>query len=114
MQILPNDGFNRSQPDERESGVFAAGQNSYTEIDPKTGNQKSFPENGLAIPFSNAQDAKETQIDDFTIFNKYIHYYHTQGAIQGMPAFIPFLSNYTIADPVDKYDCACKIQSVGP
>ena len=38
MQILPNDGFNRSQPDERESGVFAAGQNSYTEIDQKTGN----------------------------------------------------------------------------
>ena len=113
MQILPNDGFNRSQPNERESGVFAAGQNAYTEVD-GFGDVTSFPENGLAIPFSNAQEAKTTQIDDFTIFNDYIHYYHTQGAIQGMPASIPYLSNYTLADPVDKYDCACKIQSVGP
>jgi len=102
MNISPD----RSQPNERESGIFAAGSHAYT-VDDGFGNITEFPEDGLAIPFSNSSGVEIEAINDFEIFNDYIHYYPTEG---GSAALIPYLSDYDKADPDDKYDCACGIE----
>ena len=55
---------------------------------------------GLDTPFSNTEDAASGQISDFTIFNKYIHYYprHVGGQGTGQASrYIPVYIDYTMA-----------------
>ena len=55
-----------------------------------------FEADNLKIPFSNSQDAGQRQIDDFTIFNDYIHHYRLP-RIDAPPITIPFISSYFIS-----------------
>jgi hypothetical protein len=48
--------------------------------------------NGLSSNFSNSQDIVEAQIDDFTIFNNYIHHERIGGIVS-----IPYISTYNVA-----------------
>ena len=59
-----------------------------------------FAPYGLAVPFSNSQAAAVTQIDDFTIFNDYVHY---ETGVASAAVQIPFLSTYTVAIKYDPY-----------
>ena len=58
----------------------------------------TFVADGLTVPFSNAQDVTVTQIDDFTIFNDYVHYYP---GVDGASIQIPFLSTSTLTAASD-------------
>ena len=59
-----------------------------------------FSPSGLTIPFSNSQDVALRQIDDFTIFNNYIHY---ETGINGAFVSIPYISTYTVSLKFDPY-----------
>ena len=72
----------------------------------------AFSSYGLATPYSNSQAAAVTQIDDFTIFNSYVHHYTTRPldlGPDGSPVLgefaiqIPYLSTYTVALKFDPY-----------
>lgn len=70
--------------EERESGVF------------------HFSE--LLSQFSNAQDVVAKQIDDFTIFNDYIHHETVPpNASKGSVVRIPFLSTYNVSIDFNVY-----------
>jgi len=60
----------------------------------------TFVASGLTVPFSNSQDAAVTQIDDFTIFNDYVHH---ESGVNSTAVQIPFLSTYTVAIQFDPY-----------
>jgi hypothetical protein len=60
----------------------------------------TFVTSGLSVPFSNAQDVETTQIDDFAIFNTYVHY---ETGVAGTAVQIPFLSTYVVAPNFDPY-----------
>ena len=62
--------------------------------------KNTFSPYGLAVPFSNSQAAAVTQIDDFTIFNDYVHY---ETGVASAAVQIPFLSTYTVAINFDPY-----------
>ena len=94
-----------SKISERESGIFAAGQHPYTDA-----NGNVVPENGLFIPFSNSQAVSGLQfnINDFTVFNPYIHYY--QRTDNGKASTIDYISDKEEVKPTrDKYGCDCGI-----
>ena len=64
-------------------------------------NQESgiFHFNGLSSAFSNGQIAKSLQIENFTIFNPYVHHEHLMSTNRKKKIVveIPFISTYTIA-----------------
>ena len=62
--------------------------------------KSAFAPYGLAVPFSSSQIAAVTQIDDFTIFNDYVHY---ETGVASAAVQIPFLSTYTVAIKYDPY-----------
>lgn len=54
--------------------------------------------------FSNGEDVRTAQIDDFTIFNTYKHHHRfPQGAVFGESIEIPFLSTYKISIDFNAY-----------
>lgn len=68
-----------------QSGVFASGEANFFDIDQSTSGYKNFPEaSSIFSPsgfiytsgeyLSNAYVSKESGINDFNIFNPYIHY----------------------------------------
>jgi len=61
--------------------------------------QKSiFSFDGLASNFSNSQDIVEAQIEDFTIFNDYIHHERLPSSqTNGSIISIPYISTYNVA-----------------
>ena len=73
------------------SGIFK----TYPASDPPDSGVVFTP-NKLNIPFSNAQDVKLRQIDDFTIFNNYIHHYRLT-SMGAPPIEIPYISDYFIS-----------------
>ena len=103
---ISNYGYGINVPfvaDTSGSGLIESYGPSGTAIE-KSG---TFSPYGLAVPHSNSQYVAMTQIDDFAIFNDYIHYY-TPKLIPCSPVpaiLIPFLStaDRTVAENFDPY-----------
>jgi len=65
-----------------------------------TDNESSiFSFDGLTSNFSNSQDIVEAQIDDFTIFNNYIHHERLPSnlTVNNGVVWIPYVSTYNVA-----------------
>lgn len=56
-----------------------------------------FSFDGLVSNFSNSQDIVDDQIEDFTIFNNYIHHQRLPGNTAGNIVSIPYISTYNVA-----------------
>lgn len=55
-----------------------------------------FSPTGDKVPFSNGRDIKFTQIDDFAVFNHYVHHYRLNSP-SAPPITIPYISQYFIS-----------------
>jgi len=70
---------------------------------PKVGSGTLHPR-GFQSPFSNAPRSKVNSINDFTIFNPYIHHKGLPStSAPGVAIFIPFLSTYKVSIDWDAY-----------
>lgn len=66
----------------------------------------------LSSLFSSANLAGLYQVSDFTIFNPYLHYYpdtalskiNNENKSEDFPVYIPYVSDYEIAEPYDPYN----------
>jgi len=83
-------------PDTSGSGLIATYGPSGNPVETKS----TFAASDLSVPFSNAQDVQTKQIDDFAIFNTYVHY---ETGVDGVAVQIPFLSTYAVAPNFDPY-----------
>jgi hypothetical protein len=61
----------------------------------------AFTPTNLATQFSNSQTVAFRQIDDFTIFNNYIHY---ETGVKGSFVYIPYISTFTVSVAFDPYE----------
>lgn len=72
------------------------------------GSGNIFNYGGLTGLFSNAEASLVSGINDFTIFNAYIHYYTiptiTVTGAANQTVFIPYISDYTVVPPFNIYD----------
>ena len=72
------------------SGIFK----TYPE-DPSTPTDGMFRPENLKIPFSNSSVAQSGEIENFTVFNPYIHHYKLSSALP--PITIPYISQYFLS-----------------
>lgn len=70
---------------------------------PKVGSGTIHP-SGFQSPFSNAPESKVNSINDFTVFNPYIHHKGLPSTSKpGAAIFIPYLSTYKVSIDWDAY-----------
>lgn len=70
---------------------------------PKSGSGVVHP-HGLQGPFSNAPSSKEDSINDFTVFNPYIHHeLMPSNSMGGQTIRIPYVSTYRVSIDWDAY-----------